>query len=181
MKIWAVRLGIAAPPLRWSGALGQAATPLAHQGATPRMVKGQIIVGAVVLLVFMASSPAVRAQPFAGSALLADGRSKAMLQLEDDTVGVVSTRVKGDLQRFKEFVACAAAIPERGAARSSNQGQERPRGRPHTAWCGQVPAALNCIGARGQRRAPSRHKVVSTTGWLGSRDPLVAPRFGDHV
>lgn len=35
MKIWAVRLGIATPPLLWSGALGQAATPLAHQGATP--------------------------------------------------------------------------------------------------------------------------------------------------
>ena len=52
MKIWAVRLGIAAPPLLWSGARGQ--------GATPRMVKGQIIVGAVVLLVFIASSPAVR-------------------------------------------------------------------------------------------------------------------------
>lgn len=141
MKIWAVRLGIATPPLLWSGALGQ--------GATPRMVKGQIIVGAVVLLVFIASSPAVRAPPFAGSVLLADGRSKAMLHLEDDAVGVVSTRVKGDLQRFKEFVACAAAIPERGAARSSKQGQERPRGRPHTAWCGQVPAALNGIGARG--------------------------------
>jgi hypothetical protein len=43
------------------------------------MVKGQIVVGAVILLVFIASSPAVRAQPFAGSVLLADGRSIAML------------------------------------------------------------------------------------------------------
>jgi hypothetical protein len=101
------------------------------------MVKGQIIVGAMVLLVFLTSSPAVRAPPCANSVLLATGRSKAMLQLEGDAVGVVSSRVKGDLQRFKEFVECAAARPERGAARSSNQGQERLRGRPHTAWCGK--------------------------------------------
>jgi len=40
MKIWAVRLIIAAPRLLWSGALEQAANRLAHQGATPRMVKG---------------------------------------------------------------------------------------------------------------------------------------------
>ena len=120
MKIWAVRLGIATPLLLWSGALGQAATPLAHQGATPRMVKGRILVRAVVLLVFIPSSP-VPAQPFAGSVLLADGRSTAMLQLEGDAVGVVSTRVKGDLQRFN----ASTARPERGAARSSIKVKKR--------------------------------------------------------
>jgi hypothetical protein len=67
----------------------------AATGATPRMVKGQIIVGAVVLLVFIASSPDVRAQPFAGSVLLADGRSKAILQLEGDAVGVGSDSGQG--------------------------------------------------------------------------------------
>jgi len=45
MKIW-TRFGVAlaAPILLWSGtALGQAANPPAHQGATPRMVEGQIV------------------------------------------------------------------------------------------------------------------------------------------
>ena len=115
MKIWAVRLGIAAPPLRWSGALGQAATPLAHQGATPRMVKGQIIVGAVVLLVFIASSPAVRAPSFAGSVLLADGRSKAMLHLEDGPLA---------WSRLGSRVTC-------NASRSSSRARPRYRSVAH--------------------------------------------------
>jgi Cu/Ag efflux protein CusF len=45
MKIW-TRFGvaIAAPILLWSGtALGQSVNPPAHQGATPRMVEGQVV------------------------------------------------------------------------------------------------------------------------------------------
>jgi hypothetical protein len=45
MKIW-TRFGLAitAPILLWSGtAFGQAANPPAHQGATPRMVEGEVV------------------------------------------------------------------------------------------------------------------------------------------
>jgi hypothetical protein len=45
MKIW-TRFGVAlaAPILLWSGtALGQVANPPVHQGATPRIVEGQVV------------------------------------------------------------------------------------------------------------------------------------------
>jgi uncharacterized membrane protein len=67
---------------------------------------------------------------------LADGRSKVMLQLDydpqglvenvGDAVGVVSTRVKGDLQRFNEFVELRGR--ETGAWRGEiEQGQVKKR------------------------------------------------------
>ena len=61
---------------------------------------------------------------------ISDGKTKIMLQLEydpegvvenvGDAVGLVSARVKGDLQRFKEFIEA--------------------RGRETGGWRGSVPA-----------------------------------------
>ena len=61
---------------------------------------------------------------------ISDGKTEIMLQLEydpegvvekvGDAVGVVSARVKGDLQRFKEFIEA--------------------RGRETGGWRGSVPA-----------------------------------------
>ena len=63
---------------------------------------------------------------------ISDGKTKIMLQLEydpegvvenvGDAVGLVSARVKGDLERFKEFI------------------EARGRGRETGGWRGTVPA-----------------------------------------
>jgi uncharacterized membrane protein len=71
---------------------------------------------------------------------LSDTRSRIMLQLEydpegavenvGDAIGVVSTRVKGDMQRFKEFI--------------------ESRGRETGGWRGEIEAGTEEIKRRGR-------------------------------